>query len=285
MGPLCLAAPSLEVAVLRACRYAPLWCTRPLGCERRNTQLVLRASLEPASGGGDLAEAVELFDTLAHLLGGLGLSRCLRAVSAPADMHSVLRPHVDLALGEAADAIYFYLDADLASRTNDTADRGLFDALTRYAEQRLADVLSTRTTLLRVREALAREPLADARASKVARQLELGLRTLHRRLRAEGTSFRGVLDALRMERCIQALQSPTVRTKELAETLGFSESASLHRAFKRWTGTTLRRYHRRSAQRSTPACATQPGLPDDSRHAGEHADSREVSRSRREERM
>jgi AraC-like DNA-binding protein len=76
---------------------------------------------------------------------------------------------------------------------------------------------------------------------EVARELGLTPRTLQRRLKAESTTYRTVLDQARLELAGRALlqSAPTAR---VAESLGFSEPAAFQRAFKRWTGTTVRKY-------------------------------------------
>jgi AraC-like DNA-binding protein len=80
--------------------------------------------------------------------------------------------------------------------------------------------------------------LGEASAAAVARDLGLSARTLNRRLRAEGTWFRGILDAVRGERATALLRDPAVGIGEIAFVLGYSEPTAFHRSFKRWTGQT-----------------------------------------------
>lgn len=56
--------------------------------------------------------------------------------------------------------------------------------------------------------------------------------TLSRRLKAEGTTFERVLDALRHRLAIKSLAGRKVSVNETAYLLGYSDPA----AFKRWTG-------------------------------------------------
>ena len=80
--------------------------------------------------------------------------------------------------------------------------------------------------------------LGQTAAATVARELGMSPRTLNRRLRAEGTWFRGILDAVRGERATALLRDPSVGIGEIAFVLGYSEPAAFHRSFKRWTGQT-----------------------------------------------
>jgi len=66
----------------------------------------------------------------------------------------------------------------------------------------------------------------------------MGERTLRRRLRQEGVTFRGVLDATRAELAQSCLRDHRVTIAEVAFLLGFSEPSAFLRAFKRWTGRT-----------------------------------------------
>lgn len=72
----------------------------------------------------------------------------------------------------------------------------------------------------------------------VAERLFLTTPTLHRRLREEGTSFQRIKDEARRDAAIDYLESGTYSTAQLSELLGFSDSSTFHRAFKKWTGKT-----------------------------------------------
>jgi len=59
-------------------------------------------------------------------------------------------------------------------------------------------------------------------------------RTVRRRLVAEGTSWRALLDELRFEHARARLGDPEVRLAEIAHELGYADSAHFARAFRRW---------------------------------------------------
>lgn len=63
-------------------------------------------------------------------------------------------------------------------------------------------------------------------------------RTLNRRLRAEGTSFRKLLDECRFEIACQLLRDTSLAVTSVATALNYSETAAFDRAFRRWSGTT-----------------------------------------------
>jgi AraC-like DNA-binding protein len=72
----------------------------------------------------------------------------------------------------------------------------------------------------------------------VARMLTVGQRTLSRRLAAEGTSFREILDDVRRESACALLQDRTLSVGDVAFFLHYSEPSAFHRTFRRWTGRT-----------------------------------------------
>jgi AraC-like DNA-binding protein len=75
-------------------------------------------------------------------------------------------------------------------------------------------------------------------AEEAAAQLNMSVRSLHRGLKAEGSSYRGIADQLRHEQASSMLADPRYSTTEVGYLLGFSEISSFHRAFKRWAGVT-----------------------------------------------
>jgi AraC-like DNA-binding protein len=77
---------------------------------------------------------------------------------------------------------------------------------------------------------------------EVAKMFGISERTYRRKLDDANTSYRELLDSHKKQRCLDMLASKTVSVNQLAETLGYSESASFLRAFKRWTGTTPKLY-------------------------------------------
>ena len=73
---------------------------------------------------------------------------------------------------------------------------------------------------------------------QVAAMFGISERTYRRKLDQANTSYRHILDEHKKNRCLDMLASKTASVNKLVEALGYSESASFLRAFKRWTGST-----------------------------------------------
>lgn len=85
-----------------------------------------------------------------------------------------------------------------------------------------------------VRQLLLGPPGLVASIDDIAARLAMSPRTLRRRLEDEGTSFRDVVEAERRQLAVQILEGTDMKLDELALHLGYSDTASFTRAFRRW---------------------------------------------------
>jgi AraC-like DNA-binding protein len=81
---------------------------------------------------------------------------------------------------------------------------------------------------------------------EVAARLKTSPRTLKRKLAAGGTAYSALLDDARLERACRLLEGDGLSLDEVAETLGYSDTANFTRAFRRWTQTTPAAYRKRA---------------------------------------
>jgi AraC-like DNA-binding protein len=72
---------------------------------------------------------------------------------------------------------------------------------------------------------------------QVSRAFAIHRRTLNRRLRSQGTSFRALVDEARYEIACHLLRDTRLPVLEVAVTLGYADAASFTRAFRRWCAT------------------------------------------------
>jgi AraC-like DNA-binding protein len=79
-------------------------------------------------------------------------------------------------------------------------------------------------------------PSGGVADEKVAAQLNMSVRSLQRRLKEVGTTFRTLLETVRKDLAATYVCDPDIELVEVAFLLGFSDQSAFSRAFKRWTG-------------------------------------------------
>ena len=132
----------------------------------------------------------------------------------------------------SANAIVFYndeLEVPL-STTNPDLIRCNEQLLRDYFAQTAGSTLSSRVQA----EIVRAFPSGEVKQSAVARSLHVSLRSMQRKLSAEGTSFRELLDGSRRELAKRYLNNTNLAQSEIAYLLGFSQASSLSRAVARW---------------------------------------------------
>lgn len=75
-------------------------------------------------------------------------------------------------------------------------------------------------------------------AEEVAALFSMHSRTLHRRLKVEGTTYQSLVDETRYHISRQMLESSDAALSQVADVLGYTDVRTLNRAFKRWSGST-----------------------------------------------
>ncbi len=83
--------------------------------------------------------------------------------------------------------------------------------------------------------------------AEMARRLCLSERTLRRRLREEGTSYRALLDHVREQLARQMLRDSDRSVSHIAYDLGYDDPSNFGRAFRRWTGSSPGAFREQSA--------------------------------------
>jgi AraC-like DNA-binding protein len=161
--------------------------------------------------------------------------------------------HVSVAHPEPPDASYFY--AYFRCPVMFGAEANALEIDSQQAVERIAganeylaqlnDHIVVRYIAHRSREdivsrvrAAVLDSLGDGQTTEkaVAAQLNMSARQLNRRLKEKNTSFRNLLVECRRELAEQYLSDSSLSLTEISYLLGFSESSSFSRAYRRWTG-------------------------------------------------
>ena len=99
-------------------------------------------------------------------------------------------------------------------------------------------------TTRQVTELLLANPGQLPGMEEVAQRLNVGDRTLRRKLLAENTSFQEVVDQLRQDLSKHYLKRSQLSLDAIAHLVGFTETTNFRRAFKRWEGVPPASYRR-----------------------------------------
>lgn len=115
-------------------------------------------------------------------------------------------------------------------------DPVLLDLLETQAQRLLVELPQADDFEQTVRRCIARLTREGELAlERVAQELHLSPRTLHRRLEERGQNFRSLMEDTRRRMAEDYLRDPRLQLSEIAQLLGFSEQSAFSRAFRRWT--------------------------------------------------
>ena len=130
-------------------------------------------------------------------------------------------------------------EQDLLSLPMGQPNPALQELMESHARRLMIQTTDDASQLERIRTLISQR-LTDGEPTleSIAGSLELGPRTLQRKLADAGLTLSKLVDEVRMELAKRYLHDPEFQISEAAFLLGFSEQSSLQRAFKRWTGTT-----------------------------------------------
>lgn len=122
-------------------------------------------------------------------------------------------------------------------------DDDVRSALQAIASRRVLRLTKRTPYALRVRDQLVKlGPCVRSDMSQVAHELGMSVRSLRRRLEAEGETFNAVANEAAAIIAKQLLEDKHKSIQEAAFEMGFADASGFHRAFKRWTGVTPRSY-------------------------------------------
>lgn len=81
--------------------------------------------------------------------------------------------------------------------------------------------------------------------SDVAHKLAMSSRTLRRRLLERNTTYQRILDEVRQELAKEYVGGTNLSVDQIAGRIGFSEAATFRKAFKKWSGMSIKEFKRK----------------------------------------
>jgi AraC-like DNA-binding protein len=231
-------APTLGHGLRALARYAAL--INPVGrfevrCERGVLELHYflpgsRDALGPQLNTFTIAYVAHAIGRVMH---GELRPRAVWLAHRDAKAQSALVAHFGCPVELGAPTCGLAIDQALTEAPLRTSDPVVWQYLERQAEARLAAQGQRSFAAVLVDAIESQVGFGAADLKRVARSLGATERTVQRRLEDEGTSFRTVLDEARKRRA-QAMLGSGESPARIAEVLGFADTRSFRRAFRRW---------------------------------------------------
>ena len=252
LGYIAANSATLDEALTSLTEYQPLW-TRAAGIELRRWQEGIglrywqRDKVPPEARRQESEQMLTALLSFTRQAAGISLNPTQVRFEhhAPAELGEHRRIFgAPIRFRSAATEIVFaktalalpipHADATLAGLMRDQAR----SALTKQArhEPFLAQVRDRLKAAI-----LTSQPVS---LSDLAQTMAIGPRTLQRRLRGHGLSFRTVADEVRVALARELLGDPSLALARIAFRLGYSQTSAFHRAFRRHAGTTPRAFRR-----------------------------------------
>lgn len=261
LGYIVANSANLGEALASLADYQPLW-TRAAGItlRRRNKAIALRYWLQddiPAEERRQESEQM-LATLITFLREATGVPLSPTEVrfehSAPADLTEHRRLFASrIVFGAPATEVV--LAEPMLALPIPRADSTLAELMRSQARSALAERKRREPFLERLRDTLE-EAILEGRSVALpdaAGAMGMGPRTLQRRLRQDGLTFRTVVEQARTARARDMLAEPGMVLAQIAFRLGFSQTSAFHRAFRRHTGTTPGAFRRALEANEEPA--------------------------------
>ena len=112
----------------------------------------------------------------------------------------------------------------------------------RICQARVSEIAPDDTVLDRVKFIIHKQIQTNPSLEKVAESLCISPRTLRRHLQIQRTSYKALVEEERKRLALSQIRKPEISIENLARSLGYGDSSSFSRAFKRWYGVSPKRY-------------------------------------------
>lgn len=250
LGYALLSSPTVGDAIDVACRYAALTTTylSLAAPEVTNTEAAIAfddAQVPPDVRRFLLERDFAIFlKLLPQLIGGINAPTTVRLEVADLQLPLSLVEMDNLTvIVENTVRNALIIPAELVNQPMPAADPQTAAICIRQCEELLNRRRARRGISASIRMRLIQDSTEIPAMATVAGELCINERTLHRRLAAEGTSYRALLDEVRATLAAELLNSG-LTVGETARRLGYSETAAFTRAHTRWNGCPPRRRKR-----------------------------------------
>ncbi len=129
----------------------------------------------------------------------------------------------------------FIFDAAFLDRKPEFGQQITYSAIVELCDSMMEEFKLHMGLVGKVRRILLANLMKPMSFDDVARRTNSSARTLRRRLAEENTSYRKLVDELRMDVAIKYLRDTDLTVEEIAHMVGFSDAANFRQSFRRWT--------------------------------------------------
>ncbi len=242
LGYALLASPTIGDAVNVACRYATLSSTF-LRLMRHEADDGAVIEFDNSHVPADVREFMlerdmyALTNLVPLLIGQVDSDVVLRVelpgIELPSDRLEF--PGLTIEIDTSSSRTAFSIPNQVLRLAMPAADAATAQECVQQCEDLLQARRQRRGMAAMVRTRLIRDPGQVPSMAQIAREFSVTERTMHRRLSAEHTSYRALVDEVGVTLASALLESG-LTVEETARQLGYSETAAFTRAFIRWTG-------------------------------------------------
>lgn len=251
LGYALLASPTWGDAVNVACRFAML-SSSFLRIIRRDTEAGADLEFDDSHVPADVRQFMVERDLFALInMAPLLIGQMESSVPIKAELPGIdipperlnfagLRVEIDTSAQRSA----LTIPHEVLRRAMPAADAAAAQMCEQQCEELLESRRQRRGMAAIVRTRLVRQPGKLPSMADIAEELNITERTLHRRLAAERTSYRALVDEVRFTLAVALLESG-LTVEQTGRQLGYSETAAFTRAFIRWTDVPPSKHRRR----------------------------------------
>lgn len=195
-----------------------------------------------------LMEIMQLagLQVIGHVVGRTGPELVWHLPAERAGLRPRLAAHFDGTLRFGGDQYTTTLPAHWLSAPCLLYDQAMHQVSLARCEELLQQVAERSTLEVEVRQCLLSAGGRSPGLERVAGRLNMSRRTLIRRLKREGTSYRQILDEVHRSLAHEYLVGTHQPVAEIGYRLGYEDPANFGRAFRRWYGLAPGEYRRRA---------------------------------------
>ena len=139
----------------------------------------------------------------------------------------------------------YLFSTDLVELPIVTSQPDIAEYCNKQCEHILSQMTGTDRFVTQIRRLIFNSAERFPGIDQIAARLQISPRTLHRRLKERDTNFQSILDEVREEIAKGYLTGTRLTIDQISDLMGFSETTSFRRSFKRWTGMSAAKYRER----------------------------------------